>query len=145
MRMNKKEKIKDYADGRFSLQYPSHMKLKCNKKGGSYHLKIDRDLFIGITLFPKDCMDDLLQKTTDCRTYNNDITKVTYLGEMLFGNNTGIVSVSVNHKLDGTFIEKSYWVLVTSVKTCCLYIRISGFREFDIMDFADILGSIHVE
>ncbi len=143
--MNKKGKVKDYADGRLSIQYPSHMKLKCYKKGGSYHLRIDRDIFISIALFPSDCMDDLIRETTDCRTYNDGMTKISYLGEMFFGNNTAIARVGVTRKMDGTFIEKRYGVLMTSVKSYCLIIEISGFREFDIMDFADILGSIHVE
>jgi len=143
--MNKKEKIKDYADGRLSIQYPSHMKFKCYKKGGSYHLKIDRDFFISIAFLPEDCMDDLLQMQTDCRTYDDGMTKISYLGKKVFGNNTTDVRVGVTRKLDGTFIEKRYQVLMTSVKTCCLTIEISGMKEFDIMDYAEILKSIHVE
>lgn len=145
MRISKKEKLKTYSDWRFSLQYPSYMKFKCYKKGGSYNLRIDRDNFISIAFFPSDCMEDLIRETTDCRTYDGGMTKITYLGEMLFNNNAGVVRVVVNRKMDGTFIEKRYGVLMTSVKSCCLIIEISGFREFDIMDYADILGSIHVE
>lgn len=143
--MNKKEKLKTYSDGRFSLQYPSYMKFKCYKKGGSYHLKIDRDLFISVDLCPSDNKDDFLQMLADCRTYDNGMTKVSYLGEKSFGKNTTNVNVSITRKLDGSFIEKRYRLVVTTIKTCCLIIEISGFREFDIMDYADILGSIRVE
>jgi hypothetical protein len=121
------------------------MKFKCYKKGGSYHLKIDRDIFISIALFPSDNKDDFMQMLTDCRTYDDGMTKASYLGEMGFCNNTTNVNVSVTRKLDGSFIEKCYRLIVMNIKTCCLIIEISGFREFDIMDYADILGSIHVE
>jgi len=143
--MNKTEKLKTYSDGRLFIEYPSHMKFKCYKKGGAYTLKVDRNFLIGITLFPKECMDDLIQQTMDCRTYDGGMTKITYLREMIFGDNTGIARVVVNHKMDGTFIEKRYCFLVTSVKSYCLDIQVSGLKEeFDIKDFSEILGSIRV-
>ncbi len=143
--MKIKEKVKNYSDGRLSIRYPSRMKFKCYKKGGSYNLRIDRDTFISIALFASDCTEDLIQQTKDCRTYDEGMTKISYMGEMNFGNNTAIISLIMHHKMDDTFIGKSYQMIMTSVKTCCMSIEISGFREFDIMDYADILGSIRVE
>ncbi len=142
--MNKTEKLKTYSDGRLLIEYPSYMKFKCYKKGGSYNLKIDRDYFISIAFFSSDCMEDLIRETTDCRTYNDGMTKIKYLGEMLFSDNLGIVRVALHRKMDGTFIGKRYGILMTSVKTYCIVIEISGMREFDIQDFSEILGSIRI-
>jgi len=142
--MNKTEKLKAYSDGRLFIEYPSHMKLKCHKKGGSYNLKIDSGFFISIAFFSSDCMEDLIRQATNCRTYDGGMTRITYLGEMFFRDNAAIVSMVMHHKMDGTFIGKNYGVIITSVKSHCIVIEITGVREFDIKDFSEILGSIRV-
>ena len=142
--MYKTQKLKTYSDVRLFIQYPSYMKLKCYKKGGSYNLKIDRDSFISIAFFSSDCMEDLIRETTNCRTYNDGMTKISYLGEMFFGENACIVRVGVTRKMDGTFIEKRYGMLMTSVKAYCIIIEISGMREFEIEEFSEVLESIRI-
>ena len=75
---------------------------------------------------------------------NDGMTKKSYLGEMFFKDNACIVTVGVTRKMDGSFVGKNYTVIMTSVKSCCIVIEITGMRKFDIKEFSEILGSIRI-